>query len=73
MSEEVQQNVLKIELGFDEEAARVIERMKSEARVESLEQLVSNALRVYDWYIENHKHGLYTKREETWVKVDLQL
>jgi len=73
MSEEDTQKVLKVELGFDADATAVIERMKNDARVETTEQLVSNALRVYDWYIQNSKHGLFTKRDETWVKVKLEL
>lgn len=65
--------VLKLELGFDPEATKVIEAMKDKAHLKSMEQLVSNALRVYDWYLDNHKHGLYTKRDDNWVKVELQL
>lgn len=73
MTEETTQKILKVEIGFAPEAATEIERMKNEARTESTEQLLTDALRVYGWYLENRKNGLYTKRDETWVKVDLQL
>lgn len=72
MSDETVQ-VLKVELGFDPEATKVIEDMKERSRTESTEQLISNALRVYDWYLQNQKHGLFTKRDEEWVKVQLEL
>lgn len=70
---ETQEKILKIEMAFDADAAKVINEMKNEARTESTEQLITDALRVYSWYLENRKHGLYTKRDEELVKLDLQL
>jgi hypothetical protein len=73
MSEEETTSILKVELGFDPDAAAVIEKMKNDSRTKTTEKLMSDALRVYSWYLENHKHGLFTKRGDTWVKVDLEL
>ena len=73
MSEEVTEKVLKVEMAFDGQAASVINEMKEKSRTESTEKLISDALRVYNWYLENRSHGLYTKRGEDWAKVDLQL
>ena len=67
------EKVLKLELGFDEEATKVIEEMKSSSRTESTEKLISDALRVYNWYLKNYQNGLYTKRDESWVKINLQI
>ena len=73
MSEKVTEKVLKVEMGFDGAAAGVIQEMKDKSRTESTEKLITDALRVYNWYLDNKKHGLYTKRDEEWAKVDLQL
>lgn len=73
MTEEVTQQILKVEMGFDQDSAAFIQEMKNKARTESTEKLISDALRVYDWYLDNRKHGLFTKRDEEWAKVDLQL
>ena len=67
------EKVLKLELGFDEEATKVISEMKTTSKTESTEKLISDALRIYNWYLQNHSRGLYTKRGESWVKIDLQL
>ena len=72
-NEEKVEQVLKLELGFDEEATKVIEEMKSISNAESTEKLISDALRVYHWYLQNYRNGLYTKRDESWVKVQLQI
>jgi hypothetical protein len=75
MSEEegTVQKVVKVELGFDEASMAFIEQLKSDSRTETTPELVVKALQVYGWYLENRKHGFYTKRDETWVKIDLQL
>ena len=73
MTEETTQPILKVEMGFGQDAAAVIQEMKDKARTESTEKLISDALRVYNWYLDNKKHGLFTKRDEEWAKVDLQL
>lgn len=67
-----QTKVLKVEMGFDPDAAAQLEQMKKDSQTESTEQLIVNALRVYGWYLEN-KDGLCVKRGEQLVKVDLQL
>ena len=64
--------VLKIELGFDPAASKVLGEMRERSKTESNEKLISDALRVYDWYLQNKRGGLYTKRDDQWVKVDLQ-
>ena len=75
MSEEegTVQKVVKVELGFDEDSMAFIEQLKSDSRIKTTPELVAKALQVLGWYLENRKHGFYTKRDETWVKIDLQL
>jgi hypothetical protein len=66
------QKILKVEMGFAPEAAAELERLKTVSRTESNEQLFADALRVYGWYLE-HKNALFTKQDDVWVRVDLQL
>lgn len=69
----VSDKVLKIEVGFDQDAVKVINEMKSRTQTESTEHVILNALRLYDWYLrEGRAHPLYQKRGQDWVKIDLQ-
>ena len=72
MSEDKTVQVVKVEMGFDPEAMAFIEKLKNDSRTETTPELVTKALRVYGWYLENHKHGFFTKRDDAWVKIDLQ-
>lgn len=66
--------ILKLEVGFDEQAIKVLEEMKRASQTESTERVLYDALRFYDWYLrEGRAYPLYQKRGKQWVRLILKL
>jgi len=71
MSDETQK-VLKLELGFDENATAEINRQLAASKVDSVPELVSRALRVHGWFLDNQSKILIRNGEAV-ERVTLEL